>query len=108
MQQSLDLTYLKTLMSEDENLVNRFLTIFKTQCPQQLEELRTHLLNEDWASLSTVAHSMKTQFTYLSVESLAAQAIEIETLADEGNTDIISDKIASFEKGCRSLLASVP
>lgn len=106
MSDSVDLSFLRTLMGNDEALVSRFIRIFTSQCPQQLQELRQHLQNQDWPSLSTVAHSMKTQFTYLNAEALAAQAIEIETRADEGRTDDLTPLIDSFEGACIMLLAT--
>jgi HPt (histidine-containing phosphotransfer) domain-containing protein len=92
------------MMGNDETLVNKFLNIFKNQCPQQLQELLLHYKNEDWSSLSTAAHSMKTQFQYLSIQSLSAQISEIETLTDEGKTDKLSDLIPSFEKDLTEFL----
>jgi HPt (histidine-containing phosphotransfer) domain-containing protein len=107
MDDTIDLSYLKTLMANDDTLVTKFLNIFKRQCPQQLQELKLHLLNQDWESLSTVAHSMKTQFTYLNANTLATQAIDIEVLADEGRVDHLPERIQSFETACTRLLATL-
>jgi HPt (histidine-containing phosphotransfer) domain-containing protein len=107
MNEALDLSYLKTLMANDETLVAKFLNIFKSQCPRQLQELKLHLQNQDWPSLSTVAHSMKTQFTYLNATVLATQASNIETLADEGKVESLPECIHDFEIACNRLLDTV-
>jgi HPt (histidine-containing phosphotransfer) domain-containing protein len=107
MSDTLDLSYLKSLMANDETLVLKFLNIFKGQCPRQLEELKRHLKNQDWPGLSTVAHSMKTQFTYLNVDYLAIQASDIESMVDEGRTENLTQHIQSFETACKRLLDTV-
>jgi HPt (histidine-containing phosphotransfer) domain-containing protein len=107
MNDTLDLSYLKSLMANDEKLVKKFVTIFKSQCPLQLQELRVHLESQDWASLSTVAHSMKTQFTYLKVDFLATQAGDIESLVDERCTENLTERIQAFETACQRLLDRV-
>jgi len=98
MSTTLDRTFIKELMGDDDTLVDRFINIFKHQCPQQLQELIQHHENRDWLSLSNVAHSMKTQFKYLSLDTLAAQIVEIEIMADEGDTAGLGLLIQAFEK----------
>jgi HPt (histidine-containing phosphotransfer) domain-containing protein len=107
MNDTLDLSYLKSLMANDEVLVVKFLNIFKSQCPRQLQELKLHFQNQDWPGLSTVAHSLKTQFTYLNVNFLATQAGDIESLVDEGRTEDLAEHIQSFETACQRLLDTV-
>jgi HPt (histidine-containing phosphotransfer) domain-containing protein len=107
MNDAFDLSYLKTLMANDDTLVTKFVNIFKSQCPRQLQELKLHLQNQDWPGLSTVAHSMKTQFTYLNATALATQAGDIEMLADEEAVETLPDRIQSFEVACNRLLDAV-
>jgi HPt (histidine-containing phosphotransfer) domain-containing protein len=83
MSATLDLTFIRQMMGNDDNVVQKFLNIFKDQCPRQLQELKDHYTAQNWVELSNVAHSLKTQFKYLSVETLAAQVYEIETRADQ-------------------------
>jgi HPt (histidine-containing phosphotransfer) domain-containing protein len=104
MSPTLDLSYLREMMGNDEKVVHKFLAIFKDQCPKQLQELKLHYANQDWPALSNVAHSLKTQFKYLSVEALAEQVFEIETRAEEGRTDELGVLIQVFEKDLNELL----
>lgn len=109
MSSTLDLTFIRQMMGNDERVVYKFLTIFKDQCPVQLQQLKQHYQNQDWEALSTVAHSLKTQFKYLSSERLAEQVFEIESLADanpgtdEGHQQL-RGLIQSFETDLTELL----
>lgn len=109
MSSTLDLTFIRQMMGNDEKVVQRFLTIFKDQCPRQLQELKEHYAAQHWPELSTVAHSLKTQFKYLSIETLAAQVYEIETRAEEPPTtatqiDELGSLIRLFETELHDLL----
>jgi HPt (histidine-containing phosphotransfer) domain-containing protein len=109
MSSTLDLTFIRQMMGNDEKVVHKFLTIFKDQCPVQLQQLKKHYENQDWEALSNVAHSLKTQFKYLSSERLAEQIFEIESLAeadprtDEGHQQL-GGLIQSFEAELTELL----
>lgn len=104
MRQALDLTFINQLMGHDEKMVDKFLAIFKSQCPQQMRELKLHYSNNDMPSVSNVAHSLKTQFSYLSLKSLSDDALAIETLAENGMPDQLGQLIAAFERDLNELL----
>jgi HPt (histidine-containing phosphotransfer) domain-containing protein len=108
----LDLTFIRQMMGNDEKVVYKFLSIFKEQCPRQMQELKMHYAARSWQDLSNVAHSLKTQFKYLSIESLGAKAYEIETSAEEepATTDHIEklgELIQSFEQELTGLLKDI-
>jgi HPt (histidine-containing phosphotransfer) domain-containing protein len=112
MSSTLDLTFIREMMGHDENVVTKFLTIFKGQCPLQLQELKQHYRNEDWQALSNVAHSLKTQLRYLSIETLAEQVYAIETLADEppctgDRRRQLGELIQSFDTALTQLLQDI-
>jgi HPt (histidine-containing phosphotransfer) domain-containing protein len=104
MKETLDLTFIRQMMGNDERLVDKFITLFKTQCPLQLEELKRYLNNKDWANLANVAHGLATQFNYFSQENLAAQVKEIENIAEEGDQNKLPDLIAAFEHGAKKFM----
>lgn len=104
MKETLDLTFIRQMMGNDERLVDKFLAIFKTQCPAQLEELKRYLDNSDWTNLANVAHGMATQFNYLSQENLASQVKEIENIADDGDRNKLPDLIATFEHNVKKFM----
>lgn len=112
MSSTLDLTFIREMMGHDEKVVTKFLTIFKDQCPVQLQELKQHYQSEDWQALSNVAHSLKTQFRYLSIEPLAEQVCTIESLADEVpcTGDLrrqLGELIQSFDTALTQLLKDI-
>lgn len=104
MRQALDLTFITQLMGNDEEMVGKFLAIFKSQCPKQLTELKLHYSQNDLPSVSNVAHSLKTQFNYLSLNALSDDALAIETLAENGMPDQLGQLIAAFERDLDELL----
>lgn len=97
MKSTVDLSFIRGLMGNDERIVEKFINIFKNQIPRQLQELKLHYVNQDGASLSIVAHSIKSQLNYIGVPALVDQIITIETMVDEGNTEALGQRIDAFE-----------
>jgi HPt (histidine-containing phosphotransfer) domain-containing protein len=97
MKPTVDLTFIRGLMGNDERVVEKFISIFKSQIPRQLQELKLHYVSQDSASLSIVAHSIKSQLNYIGTTALADQISTIETMVDEGNTDDLGQRIHSFD-----------
>jgi HPt (histidine-containing phosphotransfer) domain-containing protein len=109
MNAKVDFTFIRQMMGNDDKVVQKFLTIFKDQCPRQLLELKAYYAGQSWVELSNVAHSLKTQFKYLSVDTLADQAYEIEIRADQlphtlSQRDELGSIIQLFELGLNDLL----
>jgi HPt (histidine-containing phosphotransfer) domain-containing protein len=93
----MDLSFLKQLMGGDEKLVNNFVTIFRTQTPKQLTEIKILLANEAWEDLSNTVHSLKTQFGYMGLADFSDQMKHIETLIDNGELTDIHALLADFD-----------
>ncbi|WP_439555329.1 Hpt domain-containing protein [Dyadobacter sp.] len=74
----MDLSLLKSLMSGDEKLVSRFVSVFKTQVPAQVQQLPELCESQEWEELSTSLHSLKTQFSYVGMNEFAEQMREME------------------------------
>jgi HPt (histidine-containing phosphotransfer) domain-containing protein len=85
----IDLSFLTDAMDGNVVLAQKFLGIFKSQAPKQMEELKSQLAEQDWEAVSTTAHSLKTQFFYLNLTQLATQMEAIEQLADSRQTSTI-------------------
>ena len=49
----IDLSTLRHLMGNDENMVQNFLQIFKSQTPVQLQELHEYIQDENWEYVSS-------------------------------------------------------
>ncbi|MEO1259443.1 MAG: Hpt domain-containing protein [Bacteroidota bacterium] len=74
---------LKSLLGNDDNMVAKFLDIFKTETPRQLSKLSDAMSDKDWDTVSTIAHGIKSQVKYLDLLELADKAAEIEVCAEQ-------------------------
>jgi len=92
----MDLRLLSELMGGDQQLVDRFVAIFRTQVPDQVALLTELCDTEDWEKLSTALHSLKTQFNYVGMTKMAEQMRELEERVDSGQTDGIHLQIKDF------------
>ena len=92
----MDLSLLQNLMGGDQQMVDRFVTIFKTQVPGQVAALPGLCQAQDWEGLSTALHSLKTQFSYVGMHAWAAQMRRLEEQVDEGQTDGIHLPVGNF------------
>lgn len=81
-----DLDYLKKLLG-DENIVARFLELFRQQMPVQLADLQNQIAGQDWENAGATAHAIKGQLRYLREEEAAELAYRLEQLAEEGGGD---------------------
>lgn len=89
----IDLSFLTDAMDGNVVLAQKFLGIFKSQAPKQMEELKTQVTQQDWEAVSNTAHSLKTQFSYLNLTQLSIQMEAIEQLADNQQTAAIHSLI---------------
>jgi HPt (histidine-containing phosphotransfer) domain-containing protein len=94
----MDLSLLHNLMGGDQQLVDRFVVIFKTQVPAQVAALPGLCEAKDWEALSTALHSLKTQFNYVGLSELAEQMRSLEEKVDNGQTDDTSLYISNFTR----------
>lgn len=92
----MDLSLLHNLMGGDQQLVDRFVNIFKTQVPGQVAALAGLCEAQDWEALSTALHSLKTQFNYVGMNAFGEQMRSMEEQVDGGHTDDIALQISDF------------
>ncbi|SEI56430.1 Hpt domain-containing protein [Dyadobacter sp. SG02] len=97
----MDLSLLHNLMGGDQRLVDRFVAIFNTQVPAQVAALPELCEAQDWEGLSTALHSLKTQFNYVGMHTLAEQIRSLEEQVDAGLTDGISLPVNHFVRDFR-------
>ena len=79
----IDRSKLETLLGDDSKMVQRFLEIFKTQTPKQLNLLIESVAKKNWDQASITAHAIKSQCKYLGLEEMAEHAFKIEQLTEE-------------------------
>lgn len=98
----MDLSLLRNLMGGDQQLVDRFVNIFKTQVPAQVAALPELCEAQDWEGLSTALHSLKTQFNYVGMNALAEQMRNLEERVDSEQTDDMLLQIRNFTQEFQS------
>lgn len=92
----IDKEKLKEFFGDNEARIEKFIQIFKTQTPKQLEDLEKAIDEKDWEQSSILAHSIKTQLGYMSLVELKEIALKIEKNAEkQENTEEIK---SLFEK----------
>jgi HPt (histidine-containing phosphotransfer) domain-containing protein len=103
----IDRNKLESLLGGDEKMVQRFLDIFKTQTPEQMEQLKDSINNKNWDQVSITAHSIKNQCKYLGLDDIASQASNIEQLAEEKkHLDLLSGLVIQLNERLTEIMAN--
>jgi HPt (histidine-containing phosphotransfer) domain-containing protein len=101
----IDRTKLEALLGNDENMVQRFLEIFKTQTSTQLKLLRSSIGTHNWEQTSITAHAIKIQCRYLGLENIAEYAAQIEQFAEqEKQLDLLPGLAIQLESQLSSII----
>jgi HPt (histidine-containing phosphotransfer) domain-containing protein len=80
----IDLTYLQSLSKGDKVFEEAMLKSFVDQVPGELEALNSSIEKEDFHSIRTIAHTMKSTVSYLGMMPLLTRLEEIVDLASQG------------------------
>ena len=105
----IDVTLLRTLF-DDENMIRKFLSVFKADVPITLSDLRERILSHDWEHASIVAHSLKSQLQYLKEEEASNVAFNIEKICDPTNPpdeDAVYNKFEILEKYIKGVFRKI-
>lgn len=97
----IDRTLLFNLFDQNELVVARFLDIFKTQIPSQLDALRQALDHADYANASVIAHGLKSQCRYVGLEEVALLCQQLEQTPEARES---SEWLRRLEKELREAL----
>jgi HPt (histidine-containing phosphotransfer) domain-containing protein len=73
-----NISMLHGYLDNNTEMVKRFLRLFCNAIPADLVELRKNMETGDFSMGSVLAHSIKTQCSYLGLEQEVALALEIE------------------------------
>ena len=104
----MNLDHLKSLLGDDDTLVNQFLKIFKEETPNQLNALKSSAEQASWSEASILAHSIKSQLKYLSLNELAQLAYTIETNCEkQKDLDDIQNQIDRLYKGVHASILNL-
>ena len=91
-------------VEDDRELLRELVSIFKTEFPRQLEELRNAVARQEVARVVSVSHALKGMLTNLAVKRAAKGALALEMLARQGDSAPLSKAFADFELQVQGLL----
>ncbi len=78
-----NLSYLKSVAENDNNIIIEFINIFKSQVPEFIKELNTAYNAKDWQTLGAVAHRAKSSVAMLGITQLESDMKNLEISAKE-------------------------
>ena len=82
---TINFSYLKDLSKGNTEFEKEMIQEFIVQVPQQLQQLRIAVLNEDYPSIKGTAHNLKTSVSFLGLTEKLADILEsTEQLATDG------------------------
>ncbi len=83
----INLTFLKTFTGGDEEKMAKYINIFLQSAPVACAKISGASARGDYKALQVAVHSMKPQLKFMGLESLSAEAANIENAASAGNAD---------------------
>lgn len=96
-----DLTYLKSLTSDSDNLVKEMIDIFISQVQEYKDEMKRDLEEQDWESLGKIAHKAKSSVAIMGMKELADELKTLELLArDKKETETYPEYVRKFNESC--------
>ena len=99
--QVVDLTSLKTLSGDDNNLMKMHINTFLQFAPGQVELLRAKLTERNWEEVRQVAHKLKPKLGYMGIKSLVPLVERIEQNAQEqNNLEELPDLVDQVDTTC--------
>lgn len=76
----LDLTYIKSNVTDDESFLRELLEVFKSSLTPDMEDFKTALSDEDHMAVKRAAHKLKSSFRSLGMKDLAILMQDIEDM----------------------------
>lgn len=69
----------------DEARARRFVALFESQLPEELDRLDRFLAEKNWADASIVAHGLKSQCRYLGLDEAGDLLEKMEAAPENGS-----------------------
>ena len=92
--EKVDLTYLKSMSADSNELLLEMIDIFKSQVPEFVEEFNRHLNNKEWIALGQISHKAKSSAAIVGLNILAEdlKVLELDT-KDAKNVSAYADRV---------------
>ncbi|MFK7972497.1 MAG: ATP-binding protein [Bacteroidia bacterium] len=101
---TIDLEKLNYFLGNDEGRVTRYLTNSAQEIEKHIDRLRIDIADGHLGQAQVCAHSLKTSFSYMGVESLVNMAAELEQAMREGKSEVFSPLLPVFVQQVRGFM----
>ena len=106
-QSSWEIAELLDRVDGDEDLIRELLVLFQEDSPKELLRAKQYLAEEEWQGLSRSAHTLRGSLRYISMNSTARIAEELETVARNGQRQESVALLAQLDGALQQMLSEV-
>jgi HPt (histidine-containing phosphotransfer) domain-containing protein len=100
--------YLENVTGGDRDIMEELISIFRSQIPEFLSEMRSLFASGNYYELGLLAHKAKGSVTVMGMDETAKMLKDFELQAKAGeNTEDYIGFISGFEKDCMLVLAEI-
>lgn len=98
-QDSIDYSYINQLTGDNTELKKKLLNLVIEETPEELAILKKSIDAENWERVRSIAHKMKSSFSYLGLKKILAVIKKIELQAkNRKDLELIEPQLKSIEK----------
>lgn len=108
----IDLSFLISMTGGNKERMSKYINLFLQNAPGLVKQMEDQLQQQDWASMKSTVHTLKSQFSYMGMAEAQALALQVERNTDEKtNLDSIPalvEKITDlFNRGSEELKIAI-
>ncbi|MDX2003599.1 MAG: Hpt domain-containing protein [Chitinophagales bacterium] len=93
-----NLDFLKSFTGNDNEKVKKYVNMFLSKAPEQLDALKKHTEAKNWEEVKIIAHSLKPQSGYMGIKSLEQDLRTIEDYAgNQVRLELVAGLVAHIE-----------
>jgi HPt (histidine-containing phosphotransfer) domain-containing protein len=103
-----DLTFIRTFAGGDSNKIKKYVGMFLNMASPAMDQMDLFCSQNDWKSLKTTSHSLKSQMKYMGMAKGADIAQQIENICGEGvGVEQIPDLLTSLRSEVETAVAEL-
>lgn len=107
-QPNFDLTKLRNMCNDNEQMVNKMLQSFAAKTPAILQQLNENLLKKDFTQVADIAHKLKAPIDMIDIQEITADIRQIESCTKtEINYAQLSAQVNKVNQVCNSVIAYI-
>lgn len=98
---TVDLTFLRSFTKGDKAKMDKYINMFLTYAPAQLNSIQINFDRKNWNDLKIAAHSLKPQIQYMGIVGLEEIILNIENnAANRQGLDKLPELIGQLTSTC--------